>query len=79
MKFLKHFWSMTKIGNRFPGPFTNVVCLPLNKILQQSQPEEVGPAICLVWMIPYTVQVKRRGILDESSLRAVTLDGTIYH
>jgi hypothetical protein len=23
MKFLDHFWSITKIGNKFPSPFTN--------------------------------------------------------
>jgi hypothetical protein len=34
MKFLDHFWSITKIGDKFPSPFTNVVSLPLNKILQ---------------------------------------------
>ena len=36
MKFLNHFWKMTKIGNRFPNPFTNFISLPLNKILQLS-------------------------------------------
>jgi hypothetical protein len=30
-------------------------------------------------MIPYMVQVKRRRILDESSLRAVTPDETLHH
>jgi hypothetical protein len=34
MKFLDHFWSIIKIGDRFPSPLTNVVSLPLNKILQ---------------------------------------------
>jgi hypothetical protein len=29
------FWIM-KMGDRFQGPFTNVISLPLNKILQFS-------------------------------------------
>jgi hypothetical protein len=36
MKFLNHFWNITKIGNRFIGSFINVVSLPLNKILRFS-------------------------------------------
>jgi hypothetical protein len=36
MKFLNYFWNITKIGDRFPGPFTNVVSLLVNKILQFS-------------------------------------------
>jgi hypothetical protein len=36
MKFLNYFLSIMKIGDRFQGPFTNVISLPLNKILQFS-------------------------------------------
>jgi hypothetical protein len=39
----------------------------------------VVPEICLVWMIPYTARVKRRGILDESSLRVVIPDEKLHH
>ena len=33
-ELLNHFKSINKIGNRFLGPFTHFVILPLNKILQ---------------------------------------------
>jgi hypothetical protein len=36
MKFLDHLWNITKIGDRFLSPFTNIVSLPLNKIFQFS-------------------------------------------
>jgi hypothetical protein len=37
MKFLNHFWSISIIGDMFPGPFINVVSMPLNKILSFLQ------------------------------------------
>jgi hypothetical protein len=33
----------------------------------------------LVKMIPYMARVKRRGILDESSLKVVTPDEMLHH
>jgi hypothetical protein len=48
-------------------------------LVLQSYLEEVVPKICLVWMIPYMAQIKRHGILDESSLRVVIPDEKLHH